>query len=153
VLAVAGLAAGYAVYQLQRPLSDGGVTASRWMWFYSGGLTPAGEALLAFALAVAVGAWLRRTLPAVGAALVGFLVLLLVTGRAVQILTPVKYTTGPRWSAPDDAWRWQADGDHAIPYHPAGQFWPLQLTFLAVLLLLAAGLLTLGWYATRTRAV
>jgi hypothetical protein len=31
--------------------------------------------------------------------------------------------------------------------------WPLQLTFLGILLAPTASLLALGWYATRTRAV
>jgi hypothetical protein len=41
-----------------------------------------GEAVLAFALAVALGAWLRRTLPAIGGALAGLLALLLGAGWA-----------------------------------------------------------------------
>ena len=40
-----------------------------------------------------------------------------------------------------------------IPYHPANQFWPLQLSFLAALLTLAAALIALGWHATHTRAI
>jgi hypothetical protein len=39
------------------------------------------------------------------------------------------------------------------PYHPAGQYWPLQVTLLAVLLALAAVALASGWHATWTRAV
>src|ERR1019366_9372257 len=64
-LAVAGLAAGVANDWLQRPLTEGGLTDSRWPWFVSIDLALAGEAVLAFALAVAIGAWLRRTLPAI----------------------------------------------------------------------------------------
>lgn len=37
--------------------------------------------------------------------------------------------------------------------HPAGQYWPLQLILLTVLLTLAAAALASGWHATRTRAV
>jgi hypothetical protein len=152
-LAVVGLLAGFANYRLSRPLTDGGVTHSRWPWFFSAGLAPAGEILLAFALAVAIGAWTRRTLPAVGAGLVGFLVLLFVTGNVVKTLTPVSHATGPRASVPDDGWIIRAEGGQNVPYHPAGQFWPLQLTFLALLLALTAGLLAVGWRATRTRGV
>jgi hypothetical protein len=147
-LAAAGLIAGFANDRLQRPMTDGGLTTSRWPWFFSIDLAPAGEALLCFALAVAAGAWLRRTLPAVGAALAGFLVLLTLTGRAVQTLTPTSHATGPRAAVPRDGWI-----IHGTAYHPAGQFWPLQLTFLAVLLTLGTALLTLGWHATRARAI
>jgi hypothetical protein len=35
----------------------------------------------------------------------------------------------------------------------ASQYWPLQLTLLAIALTLAAALLASGWYATRTRAI
>jgi hypothetical protein len=152
-LAGVGLLAGFANYRLAQPLTDGGVTHSRWPWFFSAGLAPAGEILLAFALAVAIGAWTRRTLPAVGAALIGFLVLLFVTGNAVKTLTPVSHATGPRPSVPHDGWIIQAESGQNVPYHPAGQFWPLQLSFLAILLALTAALLALGWRATRTRAV
>jgi hypothetical protein len=124
-LTAIGLLAGLGNYRLSQPLTDGGVTSSRWPWFFSAGLAPAGEVLLAFTLAVAIGAWTRRTLPAVGAALAGFLVLLLATGNAVK----------------------------AIGWYGGSQFWQLQLTFLALLLALATGLLALGWYSTRTRAV
>ena len=47
----------------------GGLISSRWIWFFSIDLALTGEIVLAFALAVAFGAWLRRTLAAVGAAL------------------------------------------------------------------------------------
>jgi hypothetical protein len=40
-----------------------------------------------------------------------------------------------------------------VPYHPASQYWTLQLILLAVLLALAAAALWWGWHATRTRAV
>jgi hypothetical protein len=40
-----------------------------------------------------------------------------------------------------------------VPYHPASQYWPLQLILLAVLLTVAAAVLASGWRATRTRAV
>jgi hypothetical protein len=152
-LAGVGLLAGFANYRLSRPLTDGHVTSSRWPWFFSAGLAPAGEVLLAFALAVAVGAWSRRTLPAIAAALVGFLVLLFVTGNAVKILTPVSRTTAPHSRVPDGGWIIQSETGDNIPYHPASQFWPLQLTFLALLLALTVGLLAVGWRATRTRGV
>lgn len=148
-----GLLAGLANYRLSQPLTDGGVTHSRWPWFFSAGLAPAGEILLAFALAVAIGAWTKRTLPAVGGALAGFLVLLFVTGNAVKTRTPVSHASGPRPSVPDDGWIIRAESGPNVPYHPAGQFWPLQLTFLAVLVALSVALLAIGWRATRTRAV
>jgi hypothetical protein len=152
-LTVVGLAAGFANDRLQRPLTEGGLNSSRWIWFFSIDLALTGEILLAFGLAVALGAWLRRTLPAVGAALVGFLVLFLASGWAVRTLTPTSHTTGPHFAVPRDGWSIQASNGHSVPYHPAGQYWPLQLTFLVVLLALAAALLATGWYATRTRAV
>lgn len=152
-LAVAGLAAGFANDGLQHPLTQGGLTGSRWPWFFSIQLALAGEAVLAFALAVALGAWLRRTLPAIGGALAGFLALLLGARWAVRSLTPVARTTGPRFTIPPGAWAIQAQTGQGVPYHPAGQYWPLQLTFLAVLLAVAAALLASGWHATRTRPV
>jgi hypothetical protein len=152
-LAVVGLAAGVGNDRLQHPLTEGGLTSSRWIWFFSIDLALAGEVLLAFALAVALGAWLRRTLPAVGAALVGFLVLFLASGWAVRTLTPTRHTTGPSFNIPHSGWSIQPSHGHSVPYHPASQYWPLQLTFLAILLALATALLAAGWHATRTRAI
>lgn len=152
-LSLAGLIAGAGTYLLQGPLSDGGVTSSRWPWFFSTALAPAGSTALAFALAVAAGAWLRRHLPAVALALVGFLALFAAAGRAVQTLTPVHHTLPGDRGVPRDAWTWPTGTADAIPYHPANQFWPLQLTFLAILLALTVAVLVLGWHATRTRAV
>jgi hypothetical protein len=71
------LIAGTANAWLQHQLTAGDTTSSRWSWFVSVNLALAGEAALAFALGVAFGALLRRTLPAIGAALAGFVVLLL----------------------------------------------------------------------------
>ena len=79
-LAAAGLIAGIANGRLQHPLTQGGLTSSRWVWFYSSDLALAGEIVVAFALAVALGAWLRRTLPAVVAAWVAFLPVLFAVG-------------------------------------------------------------------------
>ncbi len=144
-LALTGLVAGFANDRAQIPLTSGGLTSSRWIWFFSIDLAPAAEAVLAFALATALGAYLRRTLPAIGAALVGFLVLFLLTGWAVRSLTPASQATGPR-GTPDTGW-----GIGNGRYHPADQYWPLQLTYLAILLALAAVLLATGWRATRPR--
>ena len=152
-LAVAGLAAGTINAWLQPQLTAGATTSSRWSWFASASLAPAGEAVLAFALAVAFGALLRRTLPAIGAALAGSTILLLAARWAVQALTPASRTTGPHFTAPPGSWILGSATNASVPYHPAGQYWPLQLTLLTVLLALAAGALATGWHATRTRAV
>ena len=48
--------------------------------------------------------------------------------------------------APDNGW--DLDGGQ---YHPASQYWPLQLTYLAIVLAIAAVLLIIGWRATRPR--
>jgi ABC-type transport system involved in multi-copper enzyme maturation permease subunit len=151
-LAAVGLIAGIANGWLQHPLTQGGLTSSRWVWFYSIDLALAGEIVLAFALAVALGAWLRRTLPAVGAALVVFLPLLLASGWAVRNLTPTVRTNSPSHiSGAGGGWGIQAG--NGVLYHSAGQYWPLQVTFLIILLAIAAALFAAGWYATRTRAV
>jgi ABC-type transport system involved in multi-copper enzyme maturation permease subunit len=151
-LSAVGLVAGIANGMLQHPLTRGGLTSSRWVWFYSIDLALVGEILLAFALAVALGAWLRRTLPAVGAALVVFLPLLLASGWAVRNLTPTQRTTSPSHiSFAGGGWGIQAN--NGVLYHPASQYWPLQLTLLVILLAIAAALLAAGWHATRTRAV
>ena len=152
-LAVAGLAAGTINAWLQPQLTAGVTAGSRWSWFVSVNLAPAGEAVLAFALAVAAGALLRRTLPAIGAALAGFTVLLLGARWAVQALTPASKTTGPHFTAPPGSWILGSATNASVPYHPAGQYWPLQLILLTVLLALAAAALATGWHATRTRAV
>ena len=144
-LAVAGLLAGIANDRVQIPLTRGGVTSSRWPWFFSVDLVPAAEVLLAFALAVAIGAYLRRTLAAVGAALVSFLLLFVLTGWMVRSLTPLSHATGSR-DVPDSGW---IIGGGA--YHPASQYWPLQLAYGALLLVLATALLAAGWRATRPR--
>ena len=150
---VAGLVVGVVADQLQRPLVTGGLMRSRWVWFFSMDLALAGEIVLALALAVALGAWLRRTVPAVGAALACFLVLLLASGWAVRTLAPTSHTAGPSFDVPVGGWIIRSSQGHSVSYHPANQYWPLQLTFLAVSLVLAAATLALGWYATRTRAV
>ncbi len=152
-LAVISLIAGFANSWLQGLLIEGGLASSRLSWFFSNGVTVTGETLLAFALAVAAGTWLRRSLAAVGAALVGSVVLLVMTGLAVRTFTPARQTKGPHFVAPPDAWYVQSPNGHSVPYHPISQYWPLQLTFLAIILALAAALLASGWYATRSRAV
>lgn len=146
-LALLGLIAGAANDRTRIPLDYGGLTSSRWIWFFSIDLAPAAEAVLAFALAVAIGAYLRRTLVAIGAALVSFLALFLLTGWVVRSLTPTSRASGPR-GTPDSGW-----GLGEGRYHPASQYWPLQLTYLAILLALATALLVLGWHATRPRSV
>jgi hypothetical protein len=152
-LAVAGLAAGAANAWLAHQLAAGDTASSRWSWFVSINLAPAGEAALAFALGVAFGALLRRTLPAIGAAVAGFAVLLLAARWIVQALTPAANTTGPRFAAPPGSWVLGSGAGVPVPYHPAGQYWPLQLILLTVLLAAAAAALASGWRATRTRAV
>lgn len=152
-LAVAGLAAGAANAWLAQQLAAGDTTSSRWSWFVSIHLALAGEAALAFALGVAFGALLRRTLPAIGAAVAGFAVLLLGARWTVQALTPVTNTTGPRFTAPPGSWVLGSGTGVPVPYHPASQYWPLQLILLTVLLTLAAAALASGWRATRTHAV
>jgi ABC-2 family transporter protein len=152
-LAVAGLAAGAANAWLQDQLTAGDTTSSRWSWFASIHLALAGEAALAFALGVAFGAVLRRTLPALGAAVAGFAVPLLGTRWIVQTLTPVTNTTGPRFTAPPGSWILGSGTGVPVPYHPASQYWPLQLILFTVLLTLAAAALASGWRATRTHAV
>ena len=152
-LAVVGLAAGVVTDQLQRPMVTGGLMSSRWVWFFSIDLALVGEILLAFALAVALGAWLRRTLPAAGAALAGFIALFVASGWAVRTLSPTQHTVGPSFNEPTGSWILQSSHVHSVPYHPASQYWPLQLTFMGVLLLLAVSALATGWHATRTRAV
>jgi hypothetical protein len=152
-LAIAGLIAGTVNAWLQHQLTAGDTASSRWSWFASVNLALAGEAVLAFGLAVAFGALLRRTLPAIGAALAGFTVLLLAARWVVQALTPASKTAGPDFTAPPGSWILGSGAGVPVPYHPAGQYWPLQVTLLAVLLALAAVALASGWHATWTRAV
>lgn len=152
-LAVAGLIAGTVNAWLQQRFTAGDPTASRWSWFASINLTPAAEAVIAFALAVAFGALLRRTLPAIGAALAGFIVLLLAARWIMQALTPASETAGPHFAAPPGAWVVGSRASGPVAYHPGSQYWPLQLILLAVVLALGAAVLASGWHATRTRAV
>ncbi len=147
VLLTVGGVVGFANDRVQIPLTAGGLTSSRWPWFFSIDLAPAAEIALAFSLAVAAGAVLRRTLAAIGASLVGFLVLFLVTGWAVRALTPVSRAVGER-GTPDDAWL--VGGGQ---YHPASQYWALQAAYAGLLLALAGGLLVIGWRSTRPRHV
>jgi hypothetical protein len=144
-LALAGLVTGLANDRAQIPLTRGGLTSSRWIWFFSIDLTPAAEAVLAFALAAAIGAFLRRTLAAIGAALVGFLAVFLLTGWIVRSLTPASTSTG-RVGTPASGW-----AVSGTRYHPTDQYWPLQVTYLTIHLALATALLILGWRATRPR--
>jgi hypothetical protein len=146
-LGVAGLLAGFANDRAQSPLNRGGLTSSRWIWFFSIDLAPAAETVLAFALATAIGAYLRRTLPAIGAALASFIALFLLTGGVVRFLTPASKATGLR-GVPDSGW-----GIGGGRYHPADQYWPFQFTCLTILLALAVALLAIGWRTTRARHV
>ena len=116
----------------------------------SGKTTLVGEAALAFALGAAFGALLRRTLPAIGATVAGFAVLLLGARWIVQALTPAAKTTGPRFAAPPGSWVLGSGTGVPVPYHPASQYWLLQLILLTVLLAVAAAALASGWRATRT---
>jgi len=91
--------------------------------------------------------------PAIGATVAGFLVLLLGARWMVQALTPASNTTGPRFTAPPGSWILGSGTGVPVAYHPASQYWPLQVILLAVLLAIAAAALASGWRATRTRAV
>jgi hypothetical protein len=102
---------------------------------------------------VAFGALLRRTLPAIGATVTGFTVLLLGARWVVQAVTPASKTTGPHFTAPPGSWILGSEAGVPVSYHPASQYWPLQLTLLAVLLAVAMAAVASGWRATRTRAV
>ena len=152
-LAVAGLAAGTANAWLQHQLTAGDTTSSRWSWFVSINLALAGEAALAFA----PGSSLRRLAPAHASRDR--------RGRG-RICRPAPRrpvdsagsdaghkTTGPHFAAPPGSWVLGSGTGVPVPYHPASQYWPLQLTLLTVLLAAAAAALASGWRATRTRAV
>ncbi len=152
-LTVVGLVAGTANAWLQHQLTAGDTTSSRWSWLVSINLALAGEAALAFALGVALGALVRRTLPAIGAAVAGFIVLLLGARWMVEVLTPASSTIGPRFTAPPDSWILGSGTGVPVAYHPADQYWPLQLVLLATLLAIAAAALAAGWRATQARAV
>jgi hypothetical protein len=151
-LGAVGLLAGIANGHLEQPLTQGGLTSSRWVWFFSIHLAMVGEVVLAFALAVAFGAWMRRTLPAVAAALVVFIPLLVGSGWAVRTLTPTHRSTAlSHIGGAGGGWGFRTS--NGVLYHSAGQYWPLQVVFLGTLLLTAAAVLAAGWHATRTRAV
>jgi ABC-type transport system involved in multi-copper enzyme maturation permease subunit len=149
----AGLAAGTANAWLQHQRTAGDAATTRWSWFVAINLALAGEAALAFALGVAFGALLRRTLPAVGATLGTFIVLLLGARWIVQALTPASQATRPPFTAPPGSWILGSGSGTRVSYHPASQYWPLQLILLALLLAVAGAALASGWRATRTRAV
>ena len=152
-LAIAGLIAGTANGWLQHQLTAGDTASSRWSWFVSTNLALTGEAALALALGVALGALLRRTLPAIGATVAGFAILLLGARWMVEALTPASKTTGPRFTAPPGSWILGPGTGVPVAYHPASQYWPLQLIQLATLLAITAAALASGWRATRARAV
>jgi len=75
-----GLLAGLANYRLSQPLPTVSVTSSRWPWFFSAGLAPRVKSYWRSPSPSPSAPGAQRTLPAVGAALAGFLVLLLATG-------------------------------------------------------------------------
>ena len=148
VLTVAGVATGALNAWLQHQLTAGDVGSSRWGWFASINLVLAGEAVMAFALAVAFGAILRRTLPAIGAAMATFVVLLLGARWIVVNAAPVTKAPGPHSAAPPGSWIISSHPE-TLTYHPAGQYWPLQLALVTILLATAAGALASGWRATQ----
>ena len=71
----------------------------------------------------------------------------------MQALTPASKTTGPHFTPPPGSWILGPGTGVPVPYHPASQYWPLQLILLTVLLAAAAAALASGWRATRTHAV
>ena len=71
----------------------------------------------------------------------------------MQTLTPASKTTGPHFTAPPGSWILGSGSGVPVLYHPSGQYWPLQLILLTLLLALAAAALAAGWHATRTRTV
>ena len=152
-LFLAGLTAGAVNSWMAHQLTAGDTTSSRWPWFASTNLVLAGEAALAFALGAASGALLRRTLPAIAAALAGFAVLIAGARWLVLALTPARTTTGPQFAAPSSSWILSPATGTPVSYHPASQYWALQLVLLALLLALTAAALASGWRATRTRSV
>jgi hypothetical protein len=151
-LSLAGLLAGTGTYLLQGPLSDGGVTSSRWPWFFS---TPWPQP--------AAPPWRSPSPSPPGPGCDGPCRRRARPGRVPgpvrrgrphrATLTPVHHTLPGDRGVPRDAWTWPTGTADAIPYHPANQSWPLQLTFLAILLTLTLAVLALVWHATRTRAV
>jgi hypothetical protein len=152
-LLVLGLIAGTANAWLQRRLAAGDTASTRWSWFGSIDLALAGGVVLAFALGVALGALLRRTLPAIGAALAGSAVLLVCIRWTVLELTPTRTTAGPAFTAPPGSWLVDPRNGFPFRYHPPSQFVALQLILLGVLLAVAASALVTGWFSTRDHAV
>lgn len=152
-LIVLGPIAGTANAWLQRKLAAGDTASSRWSWFGAIDLALAGEVLLAFALGVALGALIRRTLPAIGAAVVGFTLLVIGLQWAVLERTPTRTSAGPGFNAPPGSWLLDPRRGFRFRYHPPSQFVALQLILLCVLLAVAALALVTGWHATRDRAV
>jgi ABC-type transport system involved in multi-copper enzyme maturation permease subunit len=148
-----GLIAGTANAWLQRQLAAGDPTSTRWSWFGSIDLALAGEVVLAFALGVALGALIRRTLPAIGAAVVAFTLLILGLRWVVLEHTPTRTTTGPGFTAPPGSWLLDPRNGFPFRYHPPTQFVALQLILLGVLLAVAASALVTGWLSTRDHAV
>jgi hypothetical protein len=61
--------------------------------------------------------------------------------------------TGPHFTAPPGSWILGSGASAPVPYHPASQYWPLQLILLTILLALAVAAMATGWHATRTRTV
>ena len=78
--------------------------------------------------------------------------LLLAARWVVQALAPASKAAGPDFTAPPGSWI-LGSGAGVPALYPAGQYWLLQVTLLAVLLALAAVALASGWHATWTRAV
>jgi hypothetical protein len=148
-----GLIAGTANAWLQHRLAAGDITTTRWSWFSSIDLALAGEALLAFALGVALGALLRRTLPAIGMTVAAFAVMLVGVRWTVLQLSPTRTAPGPGLNAPRGSWILDPRAGLPVRYHPATQFGSLQVTFVCVLIVVAALTLVSGWRVTRDRAV
>jgi len=116
------------------------------------GVTPSGQAVLAFILGVTAGAALRRTLPAMAVTLTVFTIL----KTSIQAWLRPHYLpprtvsfTGPPPATPD-----ASHGDWiltfgfqtihtTITYQPGGRFWTFQLIELAIYLSLATALLAL----------
>lgn len=130
------------------------------------GTAPVAYVVFAFALCLALGSLLRRTIPSVAIALVVFLVARVgvVTYVRPHYLEPVTVTwdpTAPQVEAPcqsfgDGCWILSGEavrGSMTLVYHPADRFWLFQAIETALFLGLAAGLLGFTfWWVTRRMA-
>lgn len=120
------------------------------------GIAPLGFVLFAFALGVAAGALIRRTVPAIAATVVAYVaVKTLIQGlRAHYLPAKTIARTANAFSAPTGgrgSWDLSFPFSHTV-YQPASRYWPFQSVEFGIYLCLSSALVAVAIHTIQRRA-